>query len=192
MQGNLSEFVKVRPEAKAYYELGSAKLKFVLPRPGFLDGVKGRDVAVLRMTGVSFTYPGTTRRVLADVTVRCNLNSRVAVLGVRPRPARSPRCCRRPPRHLRPRQHLYNAASVPRLVVETGGERNVMTSRTTVLQQRSRPVDCRPRDRPCRLNHVHQTRFICSQQNRILVGTPAGLLTGLPSSLALCFASCAA
>ncbi len=93
MQGNLSEFVKVRPEAKAYYELGSAKLKFVLPRPGFLDGVKGRDVAVLRMTGVSFTYPGTTRRVLADVTVRCNLNSRVAVLGVRPRPARASHCC---------------------------------------------------------------------------------------------------
>ena len=93
MQGNLSEFVKVRPEAKAYYELGSAKLKFVLPRPGFLDGVKGRDVAVLRMTNVSFTYPATTRRVLRDVTVRCNLNSRVAVLGVRPRPARPPFCC---------------------------------------------------------------------------------------------------
>ena len=83
MQGNLSEFVKVRPEAKAYYELGSAKLKFTLPKPGFLDGVKGRDVAVLRMTGVSFTYPGTERQVLKDVTVRCNLNSRVAVLGVR-------------------------------------------------------------------------------------------------------------
>lgn len=75
--------MKVRPEAKAYYELGSAKLKFNLPKPGFLDGVKGRDVAVLRMTNVSFTYPGTTRQILKDVTVRCNLNSRVAVLGVR-------------------------------------------------------------------------------------------------------------
>lgn len=80
-KGNLSEFVKVKPEAKAYYELGSEKLKFVLPRPGFLDGVKGRDVAVLRMTNVAFTYPGTTKQVLKDVTVRCNLNSRVAVLG---------------------------------------------------------------------------------------------------------------
>lgn len=83
LQGNLSEFVKVKPEAKAYYELGSAKLKFVLPKPGFLDGVKGREVAILRMLGVGFTYPGTARQVLKDVVVRCNLNSRVAVLGVR-------------------------------------------------------------------------------------------------------------
>ena len=43
-QGNLSEFVKIRPEAKAYYELGSASLKFILPKPGFLDGIKGREV----------------------------------------------------------------------------------------------------------------------------------------------------
>ena len=41
------------------------------------------QAAVLRMTGVGFTYPGTDRRVLRDVNVRCNLNSRVAVLGVR-------------------------------------------------------------------------------------------------------------
>lgn len=44
LQGNLSEFVKIRPEAKAYYELGSASLKFILPKPGFLDGIKGREV----------------------------------------------------------------------------------------------------------------------------------------------------
>ena len=41
-QGNLSEFVKVRPEARSYYELSAAKLKFNLPKPGFLDGVKSR------------------------------------------------------------------------------------------------------------------------------------------------------
>jgi hypothetical protein len=41
------------------------------------------QAAVLRMTGVGFTYPGTERQVLCDVNVRCNLNSRVAVLGVR-------------------------------------------------------------------------------------------------------------
>jgi ABC-type transport system involved in cytochrome bd biosynthesis fused ATPase/permease subunit len=41
------------------------------------------QAAVLRMTGVGFTYPGTDRQVLRDVNVRCNLNSRVAVLGVR-------------------------------------------------------------------------------------------------------------
>ncbi len=44
LQGNLSEFVKIRPEARAYYELGSASLKFILPKPGFLDGIQGREV----------------------------------------------------------------------------------------------------------------------------------------------------
>ena len=42
LQGNLSEFVKVKPEAKSYYELSAATLKFTLPKPGFLDGVKGK------------------------------------------------------------------------------------------------------------------------------------------------------
>ena len=34
------------------------------------------------MQKVGFTYPGTDRRVLRDVTLRCTLNSRIAVLGV--------------------------------------------------------------------------------------------------------------
>ena len=35
------------------------------------------------MQKVGFTYPGTDRRVLHEVTLRCTLNSRIAVLGVR-------------------------------------------------------------------------------------------------------------
>ena len=42
VQGNLSEFVKVRPEARSYYELSAATIKFNLPKPGFLDGVKSK------------------------------------------------------------------------------------------------------------------------------------------------------
>jgi ABC-type transport system involved in cytochrome bd biosynthesis fused ATPase/permease subunit len=38
------------------------------------------------MQKVGFTYPGTDRRVLRDVTLRCTLNSRIAVLGVRSAP----------------------------------------------------------------------------------------------------------
>ena len=53
-QGNLAEFVKQRPEAKAYYELASADLKFVLPEPGFLEGIKSKDKPILKMTHVSF------------------------------------------------------------------------------------------------------------------------------------------
>ena len=32
----------MRPEARSYYELSAAKIKFNLPKPGFLDGVKSR------------------------------------------------------------------------------------------------------------------------------------------------------
>lgn len=40
----------------------------------------------MKMQKVGFTYPGAAKQTLRDVTVRCNLNSRVAVLGVRPKP----------------------------------------------------------------------------------------------------------
>lgn len=54
--------MKQRPEAKAYYELASADLKFVLPEPGFLEGIKSKDKPILKMTHVSFKCaPGAPR-----------------------------------------------------------------------------------------------------------------------------------
>ena len=41
---------QVKPEAKTYYELGAAKLKFVFPRPGFLEGIKMRSQPISIMT----------------------------------------------------------------------------------------------------------------------------------------------
>lgn len=55
MQGNLSEFVKVRPEAAAYYKLEAATQTFKLPEPGFLEGVKTKSKAILKMSKVGFT-----------------------------------------------------------------------------------------------------------------------------------------
>jgi elongation factor 3 len=80
-KGNLSEFVKQVPSAKAYYELGASSIKFILPEPSFLEGVKSKDRAILKMKDVTFAYPGTERTVLTGVTVQCCLNSRVAVTG---------------------------------------------------------------------------------------------------------------
>lgn len=48
-QGNLSEFVKQKPEAQSYYELDASPLTFKLPEPGFLEGVKSKDRAILKM-----------------------------------------------------------------------------------------------------------------------------------------------
>lgn len=80
-KGNLSEFVKVKPEARTYYELAAATLRFKFPEPGFLDGIKGKTQAITKMTGVSFSWPGAARKQLVDVNVRVSLGSRVAVLG---------------------------------------------------------------------------------------------------------------
>jgi elongation factor 3 len=80
-KGNLSEFVKQRPEARSYYELSAATIKFSFPEPGYLEGVKTKDKAVLKMAHVGFTYPNTTRQILKDVSIFVSLSSRVAVVG---------------------------------------------------------------------------------------------------------------
>eukprot|EP00128_Syssomonas_multiformis_P003090 Colp12_sorted_trinity150504_noHs@15451 len=80
-KGNLSEFVKKVPEAKSYYELEATSTKFTFPEPGFLDGVKSKDKAILKMSKVCFTYPGRDKPALTDISVACSLSSRIAVLG---------------------------------------------------------------------------------------------------------------
>ena len=57
-RGNLSEFVKQKPEARSYYELSNLNLKFKFPEPGFLEGVKSKDRAILKMAraGIRYTF----------------------------------------------------------------------------------------------------------------------------------------
>lgn len=79
--GNLSNFVKLHPEASSYYQLDASVLKFKFPEPGFLEGVKTKDKAILKMHDCSYKYPGTERWIFKDASVACSLNSRIAVLG---------------------------------------------------------------------------------------------------------------
>ena len=81
-RGNLSEFVKQKPEAKAYYELSSQTVSFSFPEPGPLEGVKSLTKAVLKTKGVFFQYPAAPLPQLIDVSIQCSLASRVAVVGV--------------------------------------------------------------------------------------------------------------
>lgn len=80
-KGNLQEFVKAKPEAKSYYELTNANLVFKLPEPGFLEGVKTKDKAILKADRISYKYPGTDRLIFENATAYCTLSSRVACLG---------------------------------------------------------------------------------------------------------------
>jgi elongation factor 3 len=81
-RGNLSEFVKQKPEAKAYYELSSDIVAFNFPEPGPLEGVKSLTKAVLKTKDIYFQYPTAPHPQLINVSIQCSLASRVAVVGV--------------------------------------------------------------------------------------------------------------
>ena len=81
-RGNLAAFVKVRPEAKSYYTLSAANAAFKFPPPGILTGVKSLTRAILRMSDCTYTYPGSTKPSLHNVSCHLSLSSRVAIIGV--------------------------------------------------------------------------------------------------------------
>ncbi len=81
-KGNLSEFVKLVPEAKAYYELESDNISFNFPDPGMLEGVTSKTKALMKMTDCSFKYPTRESNTLNNISVQVSMASRVAVVGV--------------------------------------------------------------------------------------------------------------
>lgn len=80
-RGNLKAFTEKVPSARSYYELGASELEFKFPEPGYLEGVKTKAKAIIRVTNMSFQYPGTPQPQLRDITFQCSLGSRIAVIG---------------------------------------------------------------------------------------------------------------
>ena len=81
-KGKMSEFVKLQPQAKHYFELATTDmLKFDFPEPGRLEGVKTSTQKFLELENVDFRYPGADRNQLTDVNLKMTLSSRVVVLG---------------------------------------------------------------------------------------------------------------
>ncbi|KAH3900483.1 Elongation factor 3 [Saccharomycodes ludwigii] len=80
-KGNLSEFVKKCPTAQSYYELGASDLEFKFPEPGYLEGVKTKQKAIVKVSNMTFQYPNTTKPQISDVSFQCSLSSRIAVIG---------------------------------------------------------------------------------------------------------------
>jgi elongation factor 3 len=80
-QGGLSSFVEQVPEAKSYFELRESKYRFKFPMPGPLEGVTSKGKQIMKMSSVTFTYPGATAPQLTGVSVRVSLSSRVACVG---------------------------------------------------------------------------------------------------------------
>ncbi|KFZ19330.1 hypothetical protein V502_03704 [Pseudogymnoascus sp. VKM F-4520 (FW-2644)] len=80
-KGNLADFVKQKPEAKSYYTLSASNAQFKFPPPGILTGVKSNTRSILRMTNCSYTYPGSNKPSLHDVSCSLSLSSRTAIIG---------------------------------------------------------------------------------------------------------------
>lgn len=80
-KGNLSEFVKKCPSAQSYYELGASELEFKFPEPGFLEGVKTKQKAIVKVSNMTFQYPGTSKPQISNINFQCSLSSRIAVIG---------------------------------------------------------------------------------------------------------------
>jgi elongation factor 3 len=58
------------PEAASYYSLEASSVSWKFPEPGFLEGVKTKDKAILKMTQTNFKYPGAEKYILKDVNVQ--------------------------------------------------------------------------------------------------------------------------
>jgi elongation factor 3 len=80
-RGNLTEFAKRVPSARSYFELGASEMEFKFPEPGFLEGVKTKAKAIVRVNKMSFQYPGTDKPQIQDITFQVSLGSRIAVIG---------------------------------------------------------------------------------------------------------------
>jgi len=80
-KGNLDEFVKIKPSARAYFSFTESKLKFRFPQPGPIEGVKSKGKALMKMSKCTFTYPVNDKPTLFDISVQVSLSSRVACVG---------------------------------------------------------------------------------------------------------------
>jgi len=80
-KGNLDEFVKVKPSARAYFSFTESNLKFKFPQPGTIEGVRSKGKALMKMSKCTFTYPINDTPTLFDISVQVSLSSRVACVG---------------------------------------------------------------------------------------------------------------
>jgi len=80
-KGNLDEFVKIKPQARAYFNFTASKMKFKFPQPGPIEGVKSKGKALMKMSKCTFTYPVNDSPTLFDISIQVSLSSRVACVG---------------------------------------------------------------------------------------------------------------
>jgi elongation factor 3 len=69
------------PDLMSYFELKATKFKMNFPQPGNLEGITSKGKHIMKMTNITFTYPGAPKPQLTGVTVRISLSTRAACIG---------------------------------------------------------------------------------------------------------------
>jgi len=80
-KGNLNKFIEQNPEARAYFSIKEAKMKFKFPQPGPIEGIKSRSKALMKLSHCDFTYDCNTVPTLFDISIQVSMASRVGVVG---------------------------------------------------------------------------------------------------------------
>jgi len=81
-KGNLTEVAnKYVPDLMSYFKLKATKFTMRFPQPGPLEGVSSKGKHIMKMTNITFTYPGAPKPQLTGVTVRVSLSTRAACIG---------------------------------------------------------------------------------------------------------------
>jgi len=81
-KGNLTYVAQTHvPDLLSYFELKATKFTMRFPQPGPLEGVTSKGKHIMKMTNITFTYPGAPRAQLEAVTVRVSLSTRAACIG---------------------------------------------------------------------------------------------------------------
>jgi elongation factor 3 len=80
-KGNLSKFIATKPEAKSYISLAATSVKFSFPPPGSLMGIRSNTRTILKVSNITYTYPGMKKPSISNASCALSLSSRVGVLG---------------------------------------------------------------------------------------------------------------
>eukprot|EP00308_Calcidiscus_leptoporus_P000304 CAMPEP_0119356314 /NCGR_PEP_ID=MMETSP1334-20130426/4947_1 /TAXON_ID=127549 /ORGANISM="Calcidiscus leptoporus, Strain RCC1130" /LENGTH=1043 /DNA_ID=CAMNT_0007370327 /DNA_START=62 /DNA_END=3193 /DNA_ORIENTATION=+ len=81
-KGNLTHVAQTYvPELMSYFQLKATKFTMRFPQPGPLEGVSSKGKHIMKMTNITFTYPGAPKAQLTGVTVRVSLSTRAACIG---------------------------------------------------------------------------------------------------------------
>jgi len=81
-KGNLTYVAKnFVPDLLSYFELKATKFTMRFPTPGMLEGITSKGKHIMKMTNITFTYPGAAKAQLTGVTVRVSLSTRAACIG---------------------------------------------------------------------------------------------------------------